>query len=147
MLTNKWCTPAADLPGWREWRIGAEGQFNRHMFDRLLSRLDDPETARIRVVPGPSHANINNVIHGGAIMALIDMAIYPAAMEITGNHALKVVSVDIHTQFIGPGDLARPLDCVVQLAKETGKMMFTRGTLEQGDEVVASFNALQRKIR
>ena len=139
--------PAPDHPGWLEWVIGPEGQFNRHTFGRMLSRLDDPATARIRVFPEDCHSNFNNVIHGGVILAFIDMAIYPATILITGKEDLNVVTVDVHTQFISPGNLAKPLDGVITLTQETGRMCFTRGTLVQDDAVIATFNALQRKVR
>ena len=139
--------PAPDHPGWQEGVIGPEGQFNRHTFARILSRLDDPATARIRIFPDERHANFNDVIHGGVILAFIDMAVYPASILITGNEDLKVVTVDVHTQFISPGDLAMPLDAIVTLTQETGRMLFTRGTLVQEDTVVAAFTMLQRKIR
>jgi uncharacterized protein (TIGR00369 family) len=147
VLAEVSCIPASDHPGWMEWKIGSEQQFNRYIFQRMLSRMDDPATARIRILPAPEHENVNGVIHGGAILALIDMAIYPATILITGNEELNVVTVDVHTQFITPGDLRQPLDAVITLTQETGRMCFTRGTLLQDDTTVATFNALQRKIR
>ena len=130
-----------------DWVVGPEGQFNRHTFARMLSRLDDVATARIRIFPGEHHGNFNGVLHGGMILAFIDMGVYPACMLITGNDDLNTVTVDVHTQFINPGDLAKPLDAVVTLTQETGRMMFIRGTLLQDETVVATFSTLQRKIR
>ena len=130
-----------------DWIIGPQGQFNRHAFDRMLSRLDDAATARIRIFPAERHANFNDVIHGGVILAFIDMAVYPASILITGNDDLNVVTVDLQTQFISPGNLSKPLDAVITLTQETGRMIFTRGTLVQEETVVAAFTMLQRKVR
>lgn len=138
--------PSDEYPGWTDWIIGERGEFNRHVFGHMLSRLDDPATARIRIFPDQTHANNNGVVHGGAILALIDMAIYPATIIITGKTNLNVVTVDLHTQFITPGGFSAPIDAVITLTQETGRMCFTRGTLVQDEKVIATFNALQRKI-
>ena len=55
------------------------------------------------------------------------------------------VTLDLCTQFIGAGRIDEPLDAVVELLRETGRLLFLRGLIVQGDETIASFTATIRK--
>jgi acyl-coenzyme A thioesterase PaaI-like protein len=55
------------------------------------------------------------------------------------------VTLGIETQFIGAGDPSKPLDAVVQVLRETRRLGFLRGLVEQDDALVASFSATIRK--
>jgi acyl-coenzyme A thioesterase PaaI-like protein len=57
------------------------------------------------------------------------------------------VTVELSTQFVGPGDPAMPLDAVTEITQETGRMMFARGQCVQGDRVVTSYSGIVRKMR
>jgi hypothetical protein len=41
--------------------------------------------------------------------------------------------------------MEEPLDSVVEVLRETGRMVFMRGQVEQGEHLVASFSGLVRK--
>jgi len=53
----------------------------------------------------------------------------------------------VSTQFVGGGDPARPLDAVTEVVRETGKLVFVRGMVEQEGDVVASFSGIVRKMQ
>ncbi len=55
------------------------------------------------------------------------------------------VTLGVSTQFIGGGKLDEPLDCVVEIVRETGRLMFLRGQMEQGEHIVLSFQATLSK--
>ena len=55
------------------------------------------------------------------------------------------VTLGIETQFIGPGDASKPLDAVVQILRETRRLGFLRGLVEQDEALVAGFSATVRK--
>eukprot|EP01041_Mallomonas_annulata_P030435 gene30435-52568_t len=44
------------------------------------------------------------------------------------------VTLDLSVQFIGAGIIGEPLDAEVELLKETGRLLFMRGIVTQGDE-------------
>ncbi len=138
--------PADQRPGWMTWTIGAADHFVGSVLGTLFVRAESDGCARVRLEPLEHHRNVNGVYHGGAILSLIDSAIFPATMLLTGKTNLNVATIDLQTQFVAPGDLTRPLDALVTLTRETGRMTFTRGLVVQDDDVVASFTALQRKI-
>jgi acyl-coenzyme A thioesterase PaaI-like protein len=55
------------------------------------------------------------------------------------------VTLDLSTQFIGAGQVGEPLDAVVEALRETRRLLFLRGTVMQGDHLVAAFNGTVRK--
>ena len=57
----------------------------------------------------------------------------------------RSVTLGLETQFIGAGDAAKPLDAVVEVLRETRRIGFLRGLVEQDEALIASFSATVRK--
>jgi acyl-coenzyme A thioesterase PaaI-like protein len=55
------------------------------------------------------------------------------------------VTLDLSVQFIGAGLVDEPLDAEVELLKETGRLLFMRGLVLQGETRVAAFSGTIRK--
>lgn len=138
--------PAPDHEGWDEWQMGDPEHFNHTVVGRILSKRESEDTVRVRMLSRAMHANSNGAMHGAAIVALIDTGLYPSTRVLTGNDAINVTTIDLQVQFISPANLTSPLDALITLTRETGRMLFTRGVAEQDDKIIASFTALQRKI-
>ncbi len=111
----------------------------------MLVRNEGDGSARLRIVPGHRHSNLLNNVNGGAILALIDAALFAGAMVAAGPELMGSVTLDLATQFIGTGKLGEPLDVATQVLKETGRLVFMRGLVEQGEHLVASFSGTLRK--
>jgi acyl-coenzyme A thioesterase PaaI-like protein len=75
----------------------------------------------------------------------MDVSMFSTLYVTRGIDAGKSVTIDLQAQFIGGGDGARPLDAVVEVLRETGRMAFLRGLIVQGDDLVASFSGTARK--
>ena len=112
----------------------------------LLVRCDDDRHARVRMFPQMHHRNAADVLHGGTILGLIDTGMFAGASLLKEDGIGRGVTVEVSTHFLGAGDPERPLDCVVEVAKETGRMVFTRGMVVQGEDAVASFTGILRKL-
>jgi uncharacterized protein (TIGR00369 family) len=111
----------------------------------LTVRRDPDGKARLRMQPELRHTNNAGNVHGGAIMTLIDAALFATA-KIQGLSTLRsAVTLDLSVQFIGgvrPGPL---LDAVGEVLKETGRLVFVRGVVEQDGATVAAFSGVLRK--
>jgi acyl-coenzyme A thioesterase PaaI-like protein len=55
------------------------------------------------------------------------------------------VTLDLSVQFIGAGVIGEPLEAEVELLKETGRLLFMRGIVMQGESRVAAFSGTIRK--
>ena len=71
--------PDPKHPGWWTWEISAEDRFNS-VIGKLLVRPDEPGRATCRMFPEARHANLGNMVHGGAILTFVDMALFAGGL-------------------------------------------------------------------
>lgn len=143
------CVPDPANPGWNTWGLTDKGRFNDQVIGKLIVRREESATgrpvARVRMMPEPRHSNMLNSIHGGLIMGFSDIVLFAAFHLLTGGDADGSVTLDMHHQFLAPGKIDEPLDGVAEILRETGRLVFIRGLIEQGDHQVAAFSATLRK--
>ena len=138
--------PCPDNPGWRQWNIKDKTIFNGAVMGHLITRVDDDGKARLRMFPERRHQNLQGMIHGAISLSLIDISMFTTMHMIGGGDAGPSVTLEMSTQFVGAGDPAQPLDAVNEIVRETGKLVFVRGQVVQGDNVVASHSGIVRKF-
>jgi acyl-coenzyme A thioesterase PaaI-like protein len=95
--------------------------------------------------PAKAQSNLGDVTHGGAILTFIDMAMF-AGGHAAGISDISGVTLDLTTQFIGPAELDQPLDATVELLRETRRLAFMRGLVEQEGRTVAAWSGTLRKM-
>ncbi|GAA3795660.1 hypothetical protein GCM10022600_16440 [Qipengyuania pelagi] len=139
--------PDPENPGWNHWNLKDETLFNGAVMGRLITRVDDDGKARLRMFPERRHENLQGIIHGAVTLSLIDIALFTTMHTLGSGNAGPSVTLELSTQFVGGGKIATPLDAVTEIVKETGKLVFVRGLVEQGDHRVASFSGIVRKMR
>jgi acyl-coenzyme A thioesterase PaaI-like protein len=83
-------------------------------------------------------------LHGGFLMSFIDMSMF--AFIAPQLELMGAVTLSCATDFLGSGMVGQPIDATGEILKETGKMIFVRGLLRQGDNMVCSFTGTMRKI-
>jgi acyl-coenzyme A thioesterase PaaI-like protein len=135
-----------DNPGWNFWNLKDETLFNGAVMGKLITRVDADGKARLRMFPERKHMNLQGVIHGAVTLSLIDIALFVTMHRIGTGNAGPSVTLELSTQFVGGGDVKRPLDAVTEIVRETGKLVFVRGMVVQGDDTVASFSGIVRKM-
>jgi len=136
-----------DYPGWHDWRLGEEGGYNRAVLGTVLVRREDNATVRTRIFPQAHHLNQSGHVHGGITLGFVDVSMFAGAALITGLPMQQGVTIEVSCQFTGAGHSARPLDAVVRLIRETGRMGFAQGQVVQGEDVIAGFSGILRKPR
>jgi uncharacterized protein (TIGR00369 family) len=135
--------PDPDHAGWWSWAVRAEGRFNE-VIGKLLVREGGPRRGLCRMFPEQSHSNLGDMVHGGAILTFIDMALF-AGGRMAGADVNRAVTLDLSTRFLSPGRIGVPLDAEVELLRETGRLIFLDGRVTQEGELVASFTGALRK--
>lgn len=136
--------PDPDHPGWWSWAAKTDTRFNQ-VLGTLLVREDGPGKGVCRMFPEERHANLGDMIHGGAILTFIDMALF-AGGRMAGAKVMRAVTLDLNTRFLSPGRIGVPLDAEVELLRETGRLVFLSGRVTQEEELVASFTGALRKF-
>ncbi|WP_374405476.1 PaaI family thioesterase [Pelagerythrobacter sp.] len=139
--------PDPENPGWRHWNLKDATLFNSAVMGRLITRVDEDGRARLRMFPERRHENLQGIVHGAVTLALIDIALFTTMHTLGSGNAGPSVTLELSTQFVGPGDPARPLDAVTQIVRETGSLVFVRGDVVQDGDAVAAFSGIVRKMR
>jgi acyl-coenzyme A thioesterase PaaI-like protein len=102
--------PDPDHPGWMTWDLpSGDDRFNATL-GKLLVRGEGEGRARCRMFPDVRQSNLGNIVHGGAILTFIDMAMF------AGGYARRhgkgpYVTLDLSTHFLAAAKLGLPLDC------------------------------------
>lgn len=130
-------------PGWKVWKATDPSRFNS-LLGPLWVRVDG-EIARVRMQPDRRHSNLRDHVHGGALLGFIDVTMFAACRGFGVLTAGAAVTLDLSTQFIGGAHYGQPIEAEVELLRETGRMLFVRGIVTQGEIKVAAFSGTLRK--
>jgi uncharacterized protein (TIGR00369 family) len=139
--------PDPEHPGWWTWDIAErpEGaQRYNATIGKLIVRGEGEGRARVRMFPTTLQSNLGNVMHGGAILTFIDMAMF-AGGHAAGADIAFSVTLNLAADFLSPGELEIPIDATVELLRETKRLAFLRGLVVQEDRTVASWTGTLRK--
>lgn len=147
-LTRFRYEPDEANPGWFVW-----APRDHHGFAYVLGPMrvrveegpDGKPRLRLRMDPVGSHSNMLGTVHGGATLTLIDIALFAAIRLVLNGDGDGAVTLDLSTQFFGAGHAGEPLDAVVEVLRETGRLVFLRGLTEQGGQSLVAFSATVRK--
>ncbi|MDN3645288.1 PaaI family thioesterase [Pontixanthobacter aestiaquae] len=136
--------PVPDQPGWYTWDMADNSRFNTQVMGPMMVRHEG-DKCRLRMFPEHKHTNLQDMIHGATTLSLIDISLFSAMHVLRKSEAGMAVTLELSTQFIGGGKPDEPMDAVVEVMRETGRLMFMRGEVMQGDHLVAAYSGLVRK--
>lgn len=138
--------PVPGAPGWWSWDLKKGGLFN-DLLGPLQIRKTDDGRALVRMTPEGRHGNLGGVVHGGALLSFIDIALFAGARMHGVEMVGRSVTIELQTQFIGGGYLGLPMDAEVELLRETRRLVFLRGIVHQKEacHLIASFSGIIRK--
>jgi acyl-coenzyme A thioesterase PaaI-like protein len=136
--------PDPDHPGWLLVGPGPEEMYFNFLAPIRL-RVEGEKVARLRYTPGTRHRNIMDKAHGGYLLGLVDQAlsIGPHALGVEG--ALGGVTIEVTSQFLAPVGIDAPIDVVLEVLRVTGRLIFTRGLIEQAGITALSFSGTLRR--
>lgn len=136
--------PDPDAPG---WLIRPQTEDTRFLdiYGVIRARMESPTLSRIRLTPELKHRNLMDSVHGGFLLAVIDHALFigPAIQgrERTANGS----TIDVNTQFLAPVLPGEEIDVLIETLRETYRMVFLRGTIEQRGAIAVAFSGTIKK--
>jgi acyl-coenzyme A thioesterase PaaI-like protein len=136
--------PDPARPGWLVRPQSSDNRF-LDVYGRMEARVDGDGRARISLMLGDIHRNVMGTTHGGFLLALVDHALFMGPGLLGIERAVGGVTIDVSSQFLAPATVNQPLDAVVEVLRDTYKMVFLRGTLEQDGNAVLAFSGLIKK--
>jgi len=134
-------------PGWTKWLLREKNRFNSVLGPMWARKVPDSDTHKIlvRTLPGHLQGNLSDNIHGGTILTQIDIALFVCARNAGTLNDGPGVTLEIGTQFYGAGKIDVPLDCEVEILRETRRLLFLRGLVLQNDVSIGAFTGTIRK--
>lgn len=135
----------ADAPAWYVWNLADQTRFNPVVMGAMRVRTEG-KYARLRMFPERKHTNLVGSIHGAVTRSLIDISLFAGVRILLNGNAAGAVTLDLSTQFIGAGSPDEPLDAVVEVLRETRRLVFLRGLVMQDDAMIASYSGTVRKL-
>ncbi|HEX8447763.1 MAG TPA: PaaI family thioesterase [Sphingomonas sp.] len=136
---------AVDDEGFRLFRPAAQGRF-LDSFGAIRVRVEG-DRVRCRVATGRPQSNISDNVHGGFLMAFVDQVMFCALLAVDRLPRGGAVTLQAGVTFIGPARAGSPVDALVEVVGETGRMLFLRGMIEQDGVTVTSFDGTLRKVK
>lgn len=101
----------------------------------IYARTDDPDNiVTFGFWAQPKHGNIHDMVHGGALFTVADMALGAAIAKSIG--APECVSLSITTDFISAVRVGDWVECEAELLKKGRNVAFVRCTMRVDDKVV-----------
>ena len=137
--------PDGPWAGWLVWTDPVQGTFLDTSIGPSYSRSDGAGRATVMLETRPAHANRMGALHGGFLAGFADHAYFAGLAAMGRPEQASAVTVDLGMQYCGSGDVGPPLRAEVELLRETGRLMFMRMTIHQGDGLVAASTATVRK--
>ena len=138
--------PDPDNPGWLFRPQSDFGLFIDYIGEMRV-RVIDRDHSVLRVMPQRRHMNFIESVHGGFIMCLVDQALFAGPVVAGVPGMAGGITIDASVQFVGALREGVPIDINVEILRETRKMVFVRGLMDQDGQTSVSFSATVKKAR
>lgn len=122
------------------------GDGHNASYGRILARAEGPDVARVRIDTGRRSSNVLDAVHGGFLLSFLDQALFVGPIALERMELGRGVTLGVSTQFLASGSITAPLDCVVEIVRETGRLLFLRGQIEQAGDILMTYQATVRKL-
>lgn len=134
--------------GWKAWHARPEGRFVDGLGDVYYrdGAFSDGTGVLSAIETGMRHANGLGFLHGGFLMAFVDVAMFATIRHLLATQA--AVTLQCSTDFLGAGTIGQVLEGRGRMVKETGKLVWVSGTLTQGEgaQLLCQWHGLLRKV-
>ena len=135
-----------DAEGFRVFLPATAGRFLDSL-GTIRVRAEPEGKVRCRVKTGRPQSNISDNVHGGFILAFVDQVMFCALLAVDRLPRGGAVTLQAGMNFIGAAKAGLPIDAVVEVVGETGRMLFLRGLIEQAGVTVGAFDGTLRKAK
>lgn len=144
MLERLRYQPDPDSPGWLVRPQSDDDRF-LDVYGPMRARAESPTLSRICLTPRPLHRNVVDTVHGGFLLAIVDHALF-VGPAIQGRERVEGgATIDVSAQFLAPMVPDKPIDVLVETLRETYRMVFVRGTIEQDGVIAVAFSGTIKK--
>jgi uncharacterized protein (TIGR00369 family) len=91
------------------------------------------------------HRNLGDVVHGGALLTLADMALFDIMFRAVGR--VKAVTISLNADFIRPAPIGRFIEATGEAMKSEGSILMARGVISADGEALMTFSGSLKRLR
>lgn len=128
--------------GWLTWPERDTPSF-LHTVGMPFFRKTSDDTAEFVAETAPWHVNDGDNLHGGYLMTIIDAGLFAVSRAVSD---VGGVTISCNTEFLNAGNPHKPIHGVGRIMRETGKLMFVQGSLDQDGVPICAYSGVLRKI-
>ncbi|MEE2691489.1 MAG: PaaI family thioesterase [Pseudomonadota bacterium] len=92
----------------------------------------------------PRHANLANIIHGGALLTLADMSLFDICFRALGR--FKAVTVTLNSEFLGAGPVGAFIESTGEMTRSGKSLLFSRGLITAAGKPLMSFSGILKRL-
>ncbi|MBI1365287.1 MAG: PaaI family thioesterase [Alphaproteobacteria bacterium] len=105
---------------------------------------EDEATPGVGFYAEPRHANLANIVHGGALLTLADMSLFDIAFRAVGR--FKALTVTLNSEFLGPGPIGEFIEATGEVTRAGRKLIFCRGLVTARGAPIMSFSGTVKRL-
>ncbi len=88
------------------------------------------------------HGNARGKIHGGMLLTLADQVLGLTAVDAIGH--LSIVTLSLNSEFVSGAEVGDWLVDSADVVRRTGTMLFMRGVIRRGEDIVLNSSGIWR---
>lgn len=96
-------------------------------------------------VPEAKNCNLNGDVHGGVLVAFADYALCISATDWYAEESCT--SISFNCEFVSSAGQGSLVECLPQVTRKTGSMVFVTGEMTCGDETIMTFSSVVKRLR
>jgi uncharacterized protein (TIGR00369 family) len=143
-LTTPWPSKIVESGWCAGWTQFVSDPFEAHAGPFFHRRLEN-RTIVCRMRVEPKHLNGGGFVHGGALMAFADFALFAIAQD--ELHEDSAVTATFNSEFISAVPCGADIECTGEVVRATRSLIFLRGVMHNAGTPVLTFSAVLKKIR
>jgi acyl-coenzyme A thioesterase PaaI-like protein len=134
-----------DAGEWQALPNARDDGFERQLPPLFVRALPNAR-AQMRFQPDSSSLNVMGGLHGGFLAACAEQSLFLPLFLHGRVERAGLVVIDFTLSYLAGGNLDRPIVAEIEVLRETGRMAFLRGTLNQDGTVLTAYSATVRKL-
>jgi len=126
--------------GWFIWE--GYDPYEMHTGPMFIKNVDGHWISRLYLEK--KHMNGQGNIHGGMLATFADYALFAIVRDLMMEQG--AVTITLNTELMASAQEGVTLEAKGELIHETGRMLFLRGLIYNGDQTLMSFSGVLRKV-
>lgn len=130
--------------GWIKYDLPCPDGFSEQTGPYLFR--EPGSIAGVGFIATQSHANYIDLIHGGALMSLADVALWDICRREIESEVLLASTITMNLEFVSSAKIGDFIQASGDLIKRGKNILFVRGLIKNDEKILLSFSGTMKHI-